>query len=150
MPLILIIIRLKDNCGRPHASRREPGTVDRVLAITRYRVPAEEAASFHERARTALAALAARPGHEWGTVARSTDEPDLWTLTTRWSTVGAYRRALGAYEVKLHAHPLMYLAVDEPSAYEELLASDGSGAVAEHGSDRAPDADTVGLGDALA
>jgi hypothetical protein len=121
-----------------------------VLAVTRYRVPLEQADSFLDRARTALSALAARPGHLWGTVARSTDSPELWTLTTRWTTVGAYRRALGSYDVKLHAHPLMYLAVDEPTAFEELVTADATGALAEHGSDRAPDADTVGLGDALA
>lgn len=121
-----------------------------MLAITRYDVPLEEADSFHGRARTALAAFALRPGHEWGAVARSTDDPTVWTLTTRWESVGAYRRALGSYEVKLHAHPLMYLAVDEPSAFEELLTSDAGGAVAEYGSDRAPDADTFDLGDALA
>ncbi|WP_380167719.1 antibiotic biosynthesis monooxygenase [Jannaschia sp. R86511] len=120
-----------------------------MLAITRYRVPVDQSEGFRERARTALAALAARPGHEWGTVARSTDDPTTWTMTTRWQSVGAYRRALGAYEVKLHAHPLMYLAVDEPSAFEELLVSDASGQVVEHSSDRAPDADTFDLGDAL-
>lgn len=120
-----------------------------MLAVTRYRVPEAEAVSFTDRARTALAALAQRPGHLWGTVARSTDEPELWTLTTRWETVGAYRRALGSYEVKLHAHPLMYLAVDEPTAFEELLVSTGDGALTEHGSDRAPDADSFDLGDAL-
>lgn len=120
-----------------------------MLAVTRYRVPPAETEQFLGRARTALAALAARPGHEWGTVARSTDEPGTWTLATRWASVGAYRRALGSYEVKMHAHPLMYLAVDEPSAFEELLLSDGSGEVTEHGSDRAPDADSFDLGDAL-
>ena len=120
-----------------------------VLAITRYRVPAAEAPDFLERARTALVALAARPGHLWGTVARSTDEPGLWTLSTRWRDVGAYRRALGSYEVKLHAHPLMYLAVDEPSAFEELLVSAPDGSLTETGSDRSPDADSFNLGDAL-
>ena len=125
------------------------GTVEPVLAVTRYRVPATEVTSFTDRARTALAALAQRPGHLWGAVARSTDEPELWTLTTRWETVGAYRRALGSYEVKLHAHPLMYLAVDEPTAFEELLVSAQGGALTEMASDRSPDADTFDLGDAL-
>ncbi len=146
MRIILRIIRLKDNCTRLHASVRYRR---RVLAITRYQVPADEAGSFLDRARTALEALAARPGHQWGTVARSTDDPTTWTMSTRWESVGAYRRALGAYEVKLHAHPLMYLAVDEPSAFEELLVSDATGAVVEHSSDRARDADTFDLGDAL-
>ncbi|WP_336923596.1 antibiotic biosynthesis monooxygenase family protein [Aquipuribacter sp. SD81] len=118
-----------------------------MLAVTRYRVPDSESPQFLERARTALAVLAARPGHVHGVVGRSTDEPDLWTLTTWWDSVGAYRRALGSYEVKLHAHPLMYLAVDEPSAFEPLVESGPGGALRERGSDRAADADTIGLGD---
>lgn len=120
-----------------------------MLAVTRYRVPTDEADAFLRRARTALQALAARPGHLLGSVSRSTDDPTVWLLSTRWDAVGSYRRALGAYEVKLHAHPLMYLAVDEPSAFEELVVSDPSGQVRDHGSDRAPDADTFDLGDAL-
>lgn len=122
---------------------------DLVLAITRYRVPVAETESFLLRARTALEALAARPGHRWGAVGRSTDDPTLWSLSTRWESIGAYRRALGSYEVKLHAHPLMYLAVDEPTAFEELVTSEPGGALADHGSDRAPDADSFDLGDAL-
>ncbi len=39
-------------------------------------------------------------------------------LTTQWEHVGAYRRALSAYEVKLHAVPLLSRAIDEPSAFE--------------------------------
>ena len=37
---------------------------------------------------------------------------------TTWEHVGAYRRALSAYDVKLHAVPLLSRALDEPSAYE--------------------------------
>jgi hypothetical protein len=122
-------------------------TVATVLAVTRYRVPAEEAPQFLVRARDALEVLAARPGHLHGVVGRSTDEPDLWTLTTVWESVGAYRRALGAYEVKLRAHPLMYLAVDEPTAFEPLVESGPDGVLHERGSDRAADADTIGLDD---
>ena len=39
-------------------------------------------------------------------------------LATTWEHVGAYRRALSAYDVKLHAVPLLSRALDEPSAYE--------------------------------
>ncbi len=120
-----------------------------MLAITRYVVAVEEADSFLVRSRAALAAFAERPGHEWGTVARSTDDPTVWTLTTRWENIGTYRRALGSYAVKAHAHPLMFLAVNEQSAFEELLVSDSSGLIVELGSDRAADADTSDVGDAL-
>ena len=39
-------------------------------------------------------------------------------LTTQWEHVGAYRRALSAYDVKLGAVPLLSRALDEPSAFE--------------------------------
>jgi hypothetical protein len=51
-------------------------------------------------------------------VGRNLDDPTLWLLTTRWENVGAYRRALSSYDVKLNAVPLLSRAVDEPSAYE--------------------------------
>jgi hypothetical protein len=102
-----------------------------MLAVTRYRVPASEGVQFTELARPALAALTERPGCLGGWVGRNIDDPELWTLTTRWQTVGAYRRALSSYEVKLHAVPLMYRALDEPSAYEELLRWSPDGGLAE-------------------
>ena len=62
--------------------------------------------------------LAERPGYVDGRVGRNLDDPTLWVLTTRWDDVGAYRRALSSYDVKLQAVPLLSRAVDEPSAYE--------------------------------
>ena len=92
-----------------------------MIAVTRYRVPAPEGLQFTELARPALAALTARPGCQGGWVGRNVDDPTLWTLTTLWANVGAYRRALSSTEVKLHAVPLMYRAIDEPTGYEDLL-----------------------------
>jgi len=114
-----------------------------VLAVVRFRRPAgadDDAAVMTARARAALAALADRPGYRWGTLGRSTDDPGLWTLTTRWDSVGDYRRALSAWDVKLHAHPLLYEAVDEPTAFEVLLEVDAGGRMHESPSDRAADA----------
>jgi quinol monooxygenase YgiN len=68
-----------------------------------------------DRARPALAALAARPGYLRGSLARSTDDPQEWLLITEWENVGSYRRALGNFEVKLRATPLLADA-REPSA----------------------------------
>ncbi len=53
-----------------------------------------------------------------GTIGRNVDDPTLWVLVTTWANVGAYRRALSSYDVKLHAVPLLSRALDEPSAYE--------------------------------
>lgn len=90
----------------------------RVLVVSRFRVSAADAIVFRQEMEVAHAALAARPGYQRGTLGRNVDDPELWVLSTRWEHVGAYRRALSAYEVKMHAVPLLSRALDEPSAYE--------------------------------
>jgi hypothetical protein len=60
--------------------------------------------------------------------------------------VGAYRRALSDHEVKLVAVPLMYRAVDEPSAFEALTAWTPGGGFVEHGTALAVDDGEVGPG----
>jgi quinol monooxygenase YgiN len=89
-----------------------------VIVVTRFRVPATEAEEFRADLDRAHGALAARPGYVDGAVGRNVDDPELWVLTTRWEHVGAYRRALSSYDVKLEAVPLLSRALDEPSAYE--------------------------------
>ncbi|MGI8761451.1 MAG: antibiotic biosynthesis monooxygenase family protein [Jatrophihabitantaceae bacterium] len=93
---------------------------------------------FVERARTALSALAERPGYLRGTLGRSTDDERAWVIVTEWADVGSYRRALSNVAVKLHAAPLLAEALDLPSGFESLaeLASDGT--MALRASDRAP------------
>jgi len=95
-----------------------------VLVVNRFRLPdsaSEEA--FRADLATAHDVLAAQTGYVDGTLGRNLDEPDLWVLTTRWESVGAYRRALSSYDVKLSAVPILSRALDEPSAYE-LVESD--------------------------
>jgi quinol monooxygenase YgiN len=106
-----------------------------VLVVTRFVV--DQPDPFLERAHTALATLATRPGYLSGRLARAVDEPDHWCLVTHWESVGAYRRALSSYEVKLHATPLLAEALDEPSAYEVLASAAPAGPVVVAGSDRA-------------
>jgi quinol monooxygenase YgiN len=89
-----------------------------VLVVSRFRVPVPDGESFRGELAMAHAALAERPGYVDGQVGRNLDEPTLWVLTTRWENVGAYRRALSSYDVKLQAVPLLSRAIDEPSAYE--------------------------------
>jgi quinol monooxygenase YgiN len=89
-----------------------------VLVVNRFRVPLDDGESFRTELAAAHDALAERPGYVGGQVGRNLDDPTLWVLTTRWEHVGAYRRALSAYDVKLNAVPLLSRAVDEPSAYE--------------------------------
>ena len=92
-----------------------------MLVVVRFRVEEGEAPVFVERARAAMAALAARPGYRSGDLGRATDDRTLWALVTRWDGVGDYRRALSAYDVRAGALPLLSAAVDEPSAYEILI-----------------------------
>ena len=87
-------------------------------------MPDAEAETFLPRAQAALAAFAARPGYLRGRVGRAADDPSQWVLTTEWAGVGAYRRSLGAYDVKVDAAPLLALGRDEPSAFEVLHADD--------------------------
>ena len=66
---------------------------------------------------------------------RAVDDPTLWTLTTSWESVGAYRRALSNADVKLRAVPLMYRCVDEPTAFEDLVTWDPAAGTARYASD---------------
>jgi quinol monooxygenase YgiN len=89
-----------------------------VLVVSRFRVPAQSAAAHRAGLEEAHAVLAAQVGYVAGTLGRNLDDPELWVLTTRWESVGAYRRALSSYDVKLAAVPTLSTALDEPSAYE--------------------------------
>ncbi len=100
-----------------------------MLVVNRFQVTGP-VAEFTDRAQAALTVLAARPGYLRGSLNRAYDEPALWTLVTEWESVGAYRRALGNFDVKVTATPLLAQSIDEPSAYEELgSATPGGDAV---------------------
>ena len=105
-----------------------------MISVTHFR---SDAAAFEERAGAALAVLAARPGFVRGNVGRSTDDEHEWVLVSEWTNVGSYRRALGNYEVKLHATPLLGEALDLPSSFESLLEVTADGATTLHASDKA-------------
>lgn len=104
--------------------------------MTHFAVDADDAA-FADRARRALAALAARPGYLRGSLGRSTDDPGAWLLVTEWANVGSYRRALGNYDVKLQATPLLGQAADLASSFEQLVEIGAGGQVVSRASDRA-------------
>jgi quinol monooxygenase YgiN len=89
-----------------------------VIVLSRFRVDAASEATFRAQADAAIAVLQARTGLLSLDFGRNLDEPELWTLTTRWVDVGSYRRALSGIESKSVVVPMLSLAVDEPSAYE--------------------------------
>ena len=119
-----------------------------VLVVTRFDVPEGDSASFLPRAQAALAAFAARPGYVRGRIGRAADDPTAWVMTTEWEGVGAYRRSLSAYDVKVDAAPLLSLGRDEPSAFEVLHADDAAtGAGTTSTSRRAADAARANVGE---
>ena len=87
-----------------------------MLVLSRFRGGEE----LRGRLEEALAVLGEQRGYVDGAVGRNVDDPTLWVLQTRWDGPGAYRRALSAYDVKLHAVPVLGRALDEPSAYESV------------------------------
>lgn len=108
-----------------------------MLVTNRFVVDTEVAPEFTERAHAALTALAARPGYLRGELIRALDDPTHWCLLTEWESVGAYRRALGGFDVKVSAVPLLAQSVDEPSAYETLASAAPGGEIVVVASDRA-------------
>ena len=113
-----------------------------MIVVLQFR-PTEDLDTFRDRGTDALRVLSACRGFISGTLGRATDDDSHWVLVTEWESVGAYRRGLGGYEVKLVATPFMAQAIDQPSAFEPLVSatSDGIGVVRK--SDRADDADTT-------
>ena len=110
-----------------------------MLVTNRFVIEEDVASTFVERAHTALAALAERPGYREGRLLRALDDPRHWCLVTEWESVGAYRRALGGFDVKIHATPLLAQSLDEPSAFETLASAAPGDAVRIVASDRAAD-----------
>lgn len=108
-----------------------------MLVTNRFVVDTDGADNFLQRAHAALTALAARPGYLRGELLRTLDDPTRWCLLTEWESVGAYRRALGGFDVKITAVPLLAESVDEPSAYETLASAAPEGEIITVASDRA-------------
>ena len=99
---------------------RWAATLTAVIVVNRFRVPEAEQATFRDDLERARQTLAVQSGYVSGRIGRNVDDPELWVLATEWEGVGAYRRALSAYDVKLVSVPTLSRAVDEPSAYERV------------------------------
>jgi len=120
-----------------------------LLVVSRYRVQSERA-EWLDRMRSALAVLGESDGFVRGWIAQATDDSELLVVSTTWIGVGAYRRALSRFEVKMHVIALLSTAIDEPSAYEALVVLDGDAGEQLFDSGLAADHDAIGLGSAAA
>lgn len=116
---------ISNSFGRRQTGRyHEPaatlsGGKDAMLAISRFRVPEADTPSFLASARAAASFFGGCAGCSGADLLRNLDDPELWTLTTRWVNVGAYRRAFNGNQAKLVLVPLLSRAIDEPGAYAE-------------------------------
>lgn len=90
-----------------------------MLVVTRFHVPDDRRDDFLAQADAAVGVLSSRDGLASIDLVQNLDDPDLWCLVSRWADVGSYRRALSGYESKLTVVPLLSLAIDEPSAYDD-------------------------------
>ncbi len=90
-----------------------------MIVLNRFRVPEAQTLGFVAQADDAIRLLRERPGCVSVDFGRNLDQPELWTITSRWQNVGSYRRALQGDESKMVVVPLLSLAVDEPSAYDD-------------------------------
>ncbi len=89
-----------------------------MIVVNRFRVAEVEAEAFRADLAAALEPLRQQRGHLTGRIGHNVDDPELWVLVTEWESVGAYRRALSSYDVKIGAVPTLSRAIDEPGAYE--------------------------------
>lgn len=113
----------------------------------RFALPREERTRFLREAREAVELLRGREGCVGIDILQSVDRDDLLMITTRWESMGSYRRAMSAYEVKERVIPFLSRARDEDSTFETLLAATAAG-VAEFHSGLAADAQITQLGSA--
>ena len=112
-----------------------------MFVVTRFDVPEDTASDFVDRVSRVVEALSRQRGYLGARVGRAVDEVSLWMLATEWDGVGAWRRALSAFDVRVEFMPLAAFARDEPGAFEVLLAQDGpTGTARRAPSALAPDA----------
>jgi hypothetical protein len=89
--------------------------------VIRFRVGESGQPEFGVRLRAAVEVLGKQKGFVAARAGRNVDDPELIALTMEWENSGSYRRALSPYDVKVAAVPLLSEAIDEPSAYDDLL-----------------------------
>jgi Uncharacterized conserved protein len=89
-----------------------------VFVVSRFKVTTD-VGGFVDAASVAAAQFRASTGCRSADLVQNLDEPQLWALVSTWADVGSYRRAFNGTQAKLALIPLLSLAIDEPSAYDE-------------------------------
>ena len=89
-----------------------------MLVVNRFRIADSEAEDFRSALEHVHGLLRDKPGYVAGHIGRNADDPDLWAFVTEWDGPGAYRRAIGAHDIRVVVWEVIGRAIDEPSAYE--------------------------------
>ncbi len=79
----------------------------------------DDPARFRAGADAVVAQFSGCAGCLGAEVVQNLDDPDLWAIVSRWADVGSYRRAFNGTDAKLVLVPLLSLAIDEPSAFDD-------------------------------
>ncbi len=93
-----------------------------MLAVNRLHAYGDAEEQITGELAVLLDVFATLPGFLRARAGRCLDEPDVWILLTEWESVGTYRRALSSHAVKTTGYPVFVRIVDEPGAYDVLLA----------------------------
>lgn len=109
-----------------------------MIASTRHTVDPADGSAFLADASHLLSVFTGSAGCLRGRLGRAVDDPAEWVMLTEWTSIGAYRRALGSLSVQAAMEPTMGSVHDEPSAFEVLYA-DGDVPATYRASDRAGD-----------
>lgn len=125
----------------------DPASAPGFVALLHFR--SRDVPALMTQLRESVAVLSAKAGFINAHMARAIDDAELIVLQLGWDTVGSYRRALSAYDVKVQVVPVISQAIDEPTAFEVLHFRDTHGMVDAPGA-LAADALTVSLGSASA
>ena len=112
------------------------------VVVLRFATDEARSEQFVNEASAVARLLGSKTGCVGVEVGRASDDPSLWVFVSRWQSVGAYRRALSEYDVKMEAVPFLASAIDEPTAFEVLFAVDSEGERSASG-DLAGDASTI-------
>ena len=117
--------------------------------LARLRFQSADVPALMGHLRECVAVLATYDGFVDARLARAIDDDRIIVMDMGWATVGAYRRALSSYEVKVAVVPVISQAIDEATAFEVLHVTDSAGVVDAAGA-LAADAHSVSLGEASA
>ena len=97
-----------------------PNTIAVVVQLV---VPAAERARFEQGCERMVELCAESPGFLSSELGQSTDSLEDFTLIHRWADVGAYRKFLSRYEIKLEVIPFLSTFTKDSVTVEIIMDS---------------------------